>query len=154
MAITVREALAQIPSRRDALDAADNQLSRAIRHVQHALCELRVCVPVDVSMPTEDGEQWLRFDKRSGQWAIRWGKDDNPDNDQALLSAPRLVRAEAFSVARSETGLAPIEALVVSAAETLGAVREERTHALEVAERLRSALEAAGFREPAASEAP
>lgn len=146
---TLDQALLLIPSRRDLLNAIDDQLSKVIVHVDRTLGALKVAVPVSITYVTEDGHFFLDYSKRNGTWQITYGAeaDDDPQKDVALVNAPRQVRAEVFTVFEGQTQC-PIEQLIVAAAAALDEIAMERSPQLTRALHVVTVLEKAGFRTP------
>lgn len=144
--MTVEQALALIPGRRDILDNTDDALSDEIRHVQDVLTTLKLGVPFSVSYETPDGAYVLEFRKHNGEWAIMYGTegDDEGRHDTPLVKANRQARSEVFTVP-PDGHLSPLEQLFPAAAEALEEIGQERSPQLAVAMRLRAALERAGF---------
>lgn len=139
-------ALAAIPARRDKLNAIDDYLSMAIRHVETVLrVGLKVSTPCETTYDTEHGRYVLGYGKWNGQWQLTWGSanDDDSTQDTPLLSASRAVRAEVFTV--EPTGASPMERLLIQAAESLSCYVAERAPQLTTAERLLKVLADAGF---------
>lgn len=139
-------ALAAIPERRDKLNAIDDYLSMAIRHVETVLrTGLKISTPCETTYDTEHGRYVLGYGKWNGQWQLTWGSANDDDNtkDTPLLNASRAVRAEVFTA--EPTGTSPMERLLIQAAESLSRYAAERTSQLITAERLLKILKDAGF---------
>lgn len=134
-----------IPERRDKLNAIDDYLSMAIRHVETVLrTGLKVSTPCEITYDAEHGRYVLGYGKWNGQWQLTWGSADDDDmKDTPLLSASRAVRAEVFTA--EPAGVSPMERLLIQAAEALSRYATERAPQLMMAERLLKVLADAGF---------
>jgi hypothetical protein len=143
---SLKEALEAIPARRDKLNALDDRLAKVIQHIETVLHEgLKISVPCDIKYVTEDGAFFLGYGKWKGKWGCIWGREDDDDTkDTPLLGAPRAVRAEVFMV-EPDSGMSPMERLLIEAAESLSYYADERAPQLETANRLLVTLAEAGF---------
>lgn len=144
--MSLTEALASIPARRNTLNTLDDQLAQAIQHIEHVLHEgLKITTPCDIVYDAEDGRFALAYGKMHGKWVLIWGGEaKNDTRGTPLLGAPRARRAEVFTVDPA-TGVSPMERLLVEAAESLSYYADERAPQLETAKRLIQTLADAGF---------
>lgn len=144
--MSLAEALASIPARRNTLNALDDQLAQAIQHIERVLHEgLKIATPCDITYDVEDGRFVLAYGKMNGKWVLIWGSEAEDDTrDTPLLGAPRGRRAEVFTIDPA-TGVSPMERLLVEAAESLSYYADERAPQLETAKRLIQTLSDAGF---------
>lgn len=136
----VAEALALIPQGKAQLDAEDDLLRSTIRHVETVLNELRPGVTTSYEYTTNGVTRLLEFEPANRRWIIAWVTEDE---DIPLLSAPREMRAEVFFPL--ESGLSPIEHLIIKIAQTLQTEGSARSALLDVAKRLTATLTKAGF---------
>ena len=140
----VARALGTIPDARSRVDASDDYLREVIRGVESAFG--RLCpAPVDLAFEIDGKPRCISLcqSARDSHWYITW--QEEPASEVALLSAPRATRAEAFTPITwwkdREGPIAPIEALVILVAEELSRVADDRTEHVEVARRLKAALD-------------
>lgn len=145
----VAEALATIPRDRDALNAIDDKIAQAIRRIETLLSDLRVGVSAETDYETPDGRFVLSYARSNATWHIMWGSEaeDDDTKDVPLLSAPRHARGEACTPC-GDTGLTPIENLVIALARQLTVIAQERHPLIAVADRIVSVLEGAAVGRP------
>ncbi len=80
----------------------------------------------------------------NSKWALIWGTEaDDDSRDTPLLAAPRMRRAEVFTL--EPAGQSPIERLLIEAAASLSYYADERAPQLENANRLLKTLADAGL---------
>lgn len=129
-----------IPKLRDALNATDDELSRAIYEVEEGLGRLQIGVPVEITYDTADGRFFLRFGKWDAKWRLVHGLDEDDAKETPLVSASRQARGIVFQP-DPVSGFAPIEQLVIAVPDTLASIALERSPLLVVARRLVAVLE-------------
>lgn len=139
----VQQALAEIPAKRDALDARDDEISEAIRTVEVALRNLKLGIAMFLPVTFIEGEwerdMMLGWSKVNGAWCLSVSETDD-DVVASLLSGSRGLRA--FMTKPDDRGLSPIERLIVTAPQALERVLVEQ-RAVEPLRRLIDALKAA-----------
>lgn len=144
MTSRVDEALRDIPDSRRRVDAADDYLREVVRRVENVLGGLRP-TPIDVAYVIDGvGRRIQLRQSRDSSWHVAWERDG--EGSVALLSAPRMVRVEAFTeIAWLDHGavLAPLEALVIAVSRELSSEAANRGSQLEVARRLEAMIEVA-----------
>lgn len=139
----VQRALTEIPAKRDALDARDDEISEAIRTVEVALRNLKLGIAMFLPVTFIEGD-WERdlalgWSKVNGAWSLSISEVDD-DVVTTLLGGSRSLRA--FMTKPDDDGLSPIERLIVTAPQALErALVEQR--ATEPLRRLIDALKAA-----------
>lgn len=143
MTVKVSEAFQSISGSRARVDAVDDYLREVVRRVVSVLSSFR---PVAVEVPyTVDGTLrsiQLRQSRDIG-WYVAWQQLDPIAPFVALLSAPRAVRVEVFTVMPwpgHETPIAPLEALVVAVSNALSTEATDRGPLMDVARRLEALI--------------
>lgn len=145
----VVQALAELPQKRDALNAVDDKILGAIQRIETALTELRACIRAETRYDTEEGRFILSFGKHQGTWHLMWGceKDDDIDRDVPLAHAPRHARGDVFSP-NAQRSLSPVACLIVEIGHALVRAHQERHVLVTVAERIVAVLEDAVAAQP------
>lgn len=146
---TLTHTVARVREQRDRLNEIDDELIRAIHHVESALSDIRPGVPVDVRYAARrEGEdpQRLSFQKHNGAWCIMHAYGDS-EQQCPLLGATREVRGDVFD-ARRASGVAPIVALVEAMPDAIAAIAGDREAALRQARALCEGLASLGFARP------
>jgi hypothetical protein len=151
LAQVLAQTVARVRACRDNLNDIDDELNRAIQHVEAALSDIRPGVPIDVQYAARhEGElpQWLSFQKHNGAWRIMHAYGDG-EQQSPLLSASREVRADVFDP-RRVTSVAPIVALIEEMPRAIEVISKDREAALLQARALCEGLATLGFGRPAA----
>lgn len=136
----IEQVLARLAARTPRLDTLDDEIGRLIARTERGLHALNLGVRMRVatSRESEDGYEFILFDKINGVWrlAIVVGQDRYPNAwiSKPLADCDRETRLRAW-----QDGW--IERLLIAAAEQLDASIEEREAAIENGRSLVEAIE-------------